>query len=528
MAVLEPVVDNLSAVGLVKDVPSYRAPPEAFTTALNMRFVEQKAQRVLGRVTQPLGTPTVAPYFLFPIRNSAETLFWVYSSLLKCYVVSAGVHSDITRAAGGDYNATGAKDWNGTIHGGIPILNTGNDGLQNWATISAATRLTALANWPAANRTKLIRSLWPHMVALNIQLAGVSLPNAVLWSHPSDPGAVPSSWDYTNPAVDAGIWELPDSQQGVILEARALRGQLFIYKEQATWTMRFIGGRPVMAFNGFLETTGTLGTRCVAPTGDGKWHFVVTQDDIFIHNGADIVPLLESRMRKTLFNNIDSATYKTSFVFCNPLYKEMWFCYPEPGQSAPSRALVWNYGVKSSIGAFSEVAVDFQHAAVGDTEVAGYAWSAATQLWQDSADPWSQSNRGQVLTAKASNTKIIQLDSGATYDGAAYTSTLAREATGFIGRKPDGTPTVDFSMVKWVRRLWIEALGGPIMVRIGSQNTTTGSVTWSAAQSFDPSTQNYLDFAHSPGVALSIEFTATANFDLVSYKMEIVKAGKIL
>lgn len=524
-------VDNLSVAGLIKDLPPQRIPPEAFTSAMNMRFVEQKAKRIAGR-TAVFGTPTVAPYFLLPVKSAAESLFWVYCSLTKAYVYAAGVHTDISRLVGGNYGATAARDWNATVHGGIPIINSGNDDLQYWATVAAATHLAILPNWTVGDRTRVIRSLGPHLVALNFSTGGGAtlFPHGVRWSHPSDPGSVPTSWDYTDETVDAGIYELPDASAGVILDGLGLRGQMFIYKEGSAWSMRFIGGRPVFAFNQFLGQSGILATRCVGVTGDGKYHFCVSQDDIYIHDGSsDPISLVEERMRRTIFNNIDTTNYRNSFVFCHPVFKEMWFCYPEPGATHPTRALIWNYGRRGSNveGVLSEAEVDFDAAAVGDTEIADTSWDSDALSWDSDTSPWGLSNKHQLLVANPSTTKILQLDSGTLYDTTAYTSTLARETSGFIGRKWDGSPIVDFALVKFVGRLWIEATGGPLTVRLGTQSKVDGAISWSDSQVFTPTTDMYLDF-EVVGIAISVEFTATAAFDIAGYKFEMQPAGRFL
>jgi hypothetical protein len=72
-------VQNVGAVGLIEDMESYAATPEAWSTVTNARMNEQGAQRFLGEV-RSLGTDSAAwaiqPYWLLHAKN-AVTEFWV-------------------------------------------------------------------------------------------------------------------------------------------------------------------------------------------------------------------------------------------------------------------------------------------------------------------------------------------------------------------------------------------------------------------------------------------------------------------
>jgi len=519
-------VDDLGSIGLIQDEKPYKIPPEAFSTAFNMRVEDGRMVTVGGR-TQAMGTPSVAPYFLLPVRGPSETLYWIYTSLTKAYVYTAAAHSDITNA-GGDYTATYARDWNATIHGGVPIINSGSDNLQFWSAFSASQKLTDLTNWTSGDTAKFVRSFGPFLVCGNVTLSATAYAHGVLWSHPADPGSVPSSWDYSDETKDAGLYELPDAESGVLIDGRMLRGQMYLYKASATWVMRHIGGRLIFSFTNFLETSGILAPRCVASTGDGRWHLVATQDDLIIHDGQQVLSVVEGKLRRTIFAAIDSTNYRESFVFSIPGRKEIWFCYPETGSSTPTRALIWNYGAGGERGVVTETEVNFVAAATGDAELqSADTWASVSGTWASyTGGAWSSADTRKTFVAQgATATKILELDKGTTFDGSAITATLARESLGIIGRKRDNSPVVDFSVVKFVRRVWIVGSGGPINVRIGVQDTVEGSVVWSDSQAFDPTTDMFVDFT-STGVAVSIEFSAAVPFEISSYKLVMAIAGR--
>src|SRR3990172_7004460 len=132
-------VSNIARHGIVSDEPSAMQPPEAWTDASNVRFIDAKAVRFLGD-TAIMDPPSVAPVHLNNIQNGGES-FWLYASAIgagsKIYVYNSGAHTDVSQA--GDYTADNPEDWNSVIHQGIPIFNNGNGPPQYWATSSAAT-----------------------------------------------------------------------------------------------------------------------------------------------------------------------------------------------------------------------------------------------------------------------------------------------------------------------------------------------------------------------------------------------------
>src|ERR1700704_5216188 len=207
---VEVEIDKIAIPGAIADVPPYQIPPEAWTTALNMRARDYGLESLLGWV-QVFGTPTVAPYFLMPISGVAQN-FWLYAGLNKVYAYDGATHTNITRQTASvdvNYSSTDAADLNGTLLGNIPIINNGIDIPQFWPTQSIGTKLANLTNWPAALRAKVIRSFGPFLVGFSLIDAGNALPHTIQWSHPATPGSVPSSWDYTDTTVDAGRSDLP-------------------------------------------------------------------------------------------------------------------------------------------------------------------------------------------------------------------------------------------------------------------------------------------------------------------------------
>lgn len=517
-------INEPAAFGLIKDQTISQLPPEAWSLAENMRVVDGGMEKLLG--WESFSTPSVAPSFLLPL-STQSTHFWLYTSLTKAYGFDGTTHTEITRAAG-DYTTSNGRDWNGTILGGIAILNNGADVPQYWATPSLATDLAALPNWDATKRAKVIRTLGPHLVAFNLTEGGTSFPHRVLWSHPADPGSVPTSWDETDSTVDAGEVDLPDVNSGVIADALPLQSTMFIYKEGSVWRMNFIGGRFVFEFKAFLENVGILAPRCVALVGDGKRHLFATQDDIVWHDGNRVESILAGRLKRTVFGELDSENFMNSFMFTNPAYNEVWFCYPTQGQTFPNKAVIWNYE-RGGAGVCTEaVDIVFRHAAVGALEDYDEAtWEDGNETWEQEQGPWSEITRRKVVLADTANTKLYLMDKGLTRDGTAIVSRLQNESLALLGRKRDGGWIVDWETLKLVTKFIPKVVGGPVDVWVGSKMLIDGPITWRAQVSFNPASAIYANMPPISGRALAVAFTSddAVSFRVDGYKYEVKKLG---
>lgn len=523
---MDVAIDKVDAIGLIRDDSPFKLPPEAWTDLLNMRFADGKVRRLLG-YSSTFGAPPVSPGFAMPV-TSGSVYYWLWASLGKIYVWDGVSNTDITRAAGGDYGATQYYEWNGTNIGGIPILNNGVDVPQYWSTFNVGQKMQPLTNWNAAVRANVIRALGNFLVMFNLSVSSARKPHRVRWSHSADPGTLPTSYDETDDTKDTGEVDLNDVESGVILDALPLRGRMFIYKENATWVMRFIGGDFVFDFDPFLETSGILAPRCVGITGDGQYHFVVSQDNIVVHDGQKATGLLNRRMRRNLFSRIDPTNYRTSYVYTVPQFHEIRFAYPEIGSSVPNREVIWNYE-EGIPGKLSESDQSLTYATSGTIEAAsGDTWAGITGSWDANSDVWSQVLRRRTVGMRASASKFYLIDDGLTRDGATFAARAQRTALSVLGRQRDGQPIVDFNRFKMCHRIWPRAEGGPINVRLGSQQTVRDGVAWGSAQVFDPNSEMYEDFEPPvEGRALGVEFSTSDPVDwaLDGYTLEVNPTG---
>ena len=524
-------INDVASIGAVGDVPSYMIPSEAWTTALNMRYSDEGMEALDGW-TQVFGTPLFAPHFHIPVA-SPQINYWLYTSLSRAAVYDGVNHTDITRLSG-NYTTTDSWQWNGTMLGGIAIVNNGVDTPQYWATADPSVKLANLPNWDPLSlsiKARVIRAFGPYLVAISITVGGTQFPHRVRWSHPADPGSVPISWDVTDPTVDAGEVDFSDAQSGVLLDALPLGSTMFLYKESSVWKMKYVGGQQIFDFGQapWLNTAGLLSPRCVCITGDGMKHVLATQDDIIWHDGNTVNSVLNLKQRKRLQNDIDDTNFGQSFMFANPFRNEVWFCYPQQGSIYPDTAIIMNYHTAggTSFTVTTADGITFRNAVAGNIEGSfAEMWDSGTDTWDDDTGPWSVLERRRVVLASPANTKFYKLGQSATRDGTIFTSTLTREGLALIGKKKDGTVIEDFQRMKMIKRIWPKVSGSSVNIKFGAAQTVGGAVAWSSPVIYDPNAMVYADPGPMAGRAVGIDISGTGVFRLDGYKIDMIPMGE--
>ena len=501
--------------GVVQDIPAHKLPLGYWSSVTNVRFRDGYAQKSLGH-SAPFGTPSIAPYFLLPVQS--ETVqYWIYAGLTSVYVTQGTAQHDISN---GTYQANADDSWTGGVLSNLAVLNNGEDPPQYWASLSPGTALVDLANWPAGTKCGVMRVFKNYLVAMDVTKSGTRYPQLVKWSHPADPGTIPSSWDETDETKDAGEAVI-NQNGGYIVDGGTLGDTFIIYRERSTWEMRFIGGRFIFQFREIFNNTGILGKECFAEF-DNK-HCVLTANDLIVHDGTNYESIVDKKVRDTLFADIDSTNARRSFLAPNYQKNEIWICYPESGQSFATKALVWNYrdntfGFRTLPGSkhISFDVVDSTQLGTIDS-MTGTIDSYTTTIDKRLYDP----SKGRMLMADTTNTKLYQIDDTNQFDGVSFTSTLQRTGLGFD----------DLTKTKRIKHLYpdIEAVSGTVInIKTGYQSAPEGSVTWSAAQTFTVGTDYRVSFPDTnQGRLVAVEFETTGNvaWKVHSFDMDIAEHG---
>lgn len=513
---------NLGSEGLNTDIEPHLLPPEAWSGLRNVRCSKRGIERISGE-EQVFGTLSVTAEFIINIPSPTQS-FWIYTSLTKAYVYDGSVHTNITRqtaAVDVNYTVADGYKWHGTILGGIPILNNGADVPQFWGAFLTSTKLIALTNWPTTLRAKKLIAFGPYLFALNLNDNGTLLPQTIQWSTSADPGALPSSWDYTNPIVTAGRLELTDIDGGEILTAELLGNKLIVYKQSSIHSIRFVGGNSIFSPELLLATSGALTSKSMTAFDKGTKHFVVTLNDVITHAGEKTsMSIAEDKVKKAIFDEIDSVYYYKAFAFDNAKAKEVWFCFPASGSTKPNRAAIWNYKDNTwVIREFNANSVDFGPISSADSG----EWDADTGTWESDTTPWSNTSLEKIVAINPVSNKALTIDTGLTFDGSSYVSFVERTGLAFDRKDRSGALKANFGTRKLCSRIWPKITGtGIVSIKIGSQQYQKDAIVWAPTQLFNPAVDTFLDFTVN-GRLLGIHIESTDNnfWQLQGYDLEI-------
>jgi len=459
-------VPNCGQLGIIQDLSVHELPINAWTDANNVRFLDGYINQTYGH-GEVYDSPSVIPYHVLPIIIGSAR-YWIYASLEKIYCVTitagAAVHTNLTRqTAGNDVNyAATANSWTSTVLGGVPILNPGNivDVPQFWG-LNTANNFAALTNWPATTYCKSLRAYKNSLVALNVTKGSTNYPYMVKWSHPADPGAVPSSWDETDPTKDAGEFDLAEGYDHII-DGLQLRDSLIVYKEASVWRIDFTGGAYVYQSRKVLGMSGAMNRNCIVEI-DG-YHVVLTTNDIVVHDGEQGVSVLDKSTRRWLFQNMDIDEAYQSFVFKNPFFNEVFICYASIGADYPDSAIIYNY-VDKTIS--KRDMPNIHHANFGqvDNTLSG-SWAADAEPWDSDLSLWDGPdlvpNAARVLMG-AHATKLYMLDASSSFDGSLPDAYVERKGLGL-----DADDSI--KLIKGIRPRIVGNTGDTVIVQVAGMS----------------------------------------------------------
>jgi len=508
---------NVGALGQNRDADEIDlalTPAFEWSGGNNVRFSDGYAEKFTGESSHH-GEPSVIPYGIF-FSNTANR-YEVYTGLQKIYATTGSTHTDITRSLG-NYTGTIDNKWTGAVLSGTLILNNGVDDPQFWAG-NIGTPCAKLTNWPASTKAKVVRVFDNFIIALNITEGSTNYPSMVRWSTPADPGTLPASWDYTSTTNDAGRVEgVLSSTPDKIVDGLAQENTFFIYKESSIYAMQYIGGKQIFRFSSVSKIAGAMGIDCNASTPVG--HVILSDGDVLINQGGNIQSIIDKRMRRWIFNNIDSDNRHRSFVVANPYKNEAWICYPENGKIWPNKVVVWNY--KDNTFATRDIQ-NLTHANSGIITAADTdTWDSRTDTWNDSDDIWSVNNYSQASTRLvlcSSDKKLLLADLTRTFDGASMTSYIERTGIDF------GYPE-SIKLCSAVRPKFDSIDGTVIRIYVGKQASLDSGITWSSPVNYTVGTSLKCDFNVS-GRYLAVKFESinSAPWRLKSFDLDIKQLG---
>lgn len=523
-------IDKVGDVGIILDEPDHTLPPNAWSAGDNVRFFEGKVLKMNGQEAV-FGTPTVAPHYLDSWKYSGEER-WIYAGTAKIYYTYNSVHTDITRytttPGDDDYTTTSRPVWTGGNLHGIPILNHDNktDYPQQWDT--ATSRMKDLDNWPVNTYCQVLRPFQNFLVALNITKSAVNYPYTVKWSHPADPGTVPTTWDEADPTKLAGEQTIAQSS-GYLVDCAPLAGQNILYKTDSIWAMRLAGSQFVFNFAEISSTIGALSANCIKEFY--RQHFIVGNSDIVLFDGVTPRSIVNKKVRNWFFNSLHPDHFDKTIVTINYAKREVWVCFVESGSTSTylTRVLLWNWDTNTwSTKELPEISyVEYGRVIESSVETFdGSSGSFDTDFGIFNSGEFGSPTEIQLLMARPYGTNQLLLGDNTYQDrGTNYTSYVERLGLAIAGQSIDGSLVIDPASVKFVRSVYMK-LTAPssvtVQISIGMQEVLGGAVTWDGPHDFVIGTDSRIDLALSGKfLCVRIEDTDEIPWELSGYALDL-------
>ena len=370
-----------------------------------------------------------------------------------------------------------------------------------------------------------MRAFRTFLVGLYVQKAGVNFPRLVKWSTEASIQTTPTSWNETDSTVDAGEYELADTK-GDILDGLQLRDAFMIYKEDATYSMQFVGVPFIFSFRQLSPTIGAIAKNCVAEFDGG--HAIFGKGNFYINDGQRLKPILPQKLKEYVFTQIDGDQVSKSFVAADYGRNEILFCYVSDGSigNQCDQAVVWNYVTNTFV---IRNLPDLAHMGYGVIRdpTRSSAWEDSTNQWNTIFGPWTtsfDSTDKVLLFASPTNTKLYRNGSGNKEDTTDMTSFVERSG---LSMNEQGVP--DHSSVKRIKAIYPKMTVSStnlVNIYVGSQMTTEEGISWKTPVQFTPDTQSKVS-VRATGKFYAVKFESTGDMDweLDGYSIEVEDAG---
>lgn len=452
--------------------------PNIITAGKNYKLSDGKIGSRRGS-SEFYGAAGIVPYWITS-GLQGSTPYWLYAGLTKVYLLMSGASSNVTRQTAGvdvDYTATVNTPWTGGGFNGISVLNNGNDVPQMF--LSTGSLCADMTNWPSTLRCKSLRPFKNFLIACNVTESGTEYPQVLRWSHPADPGAVPSSWDYTATTVDAGRKALAETK-GVLVDSLAAQDVHIVYKNDSTYYMQYIGAPFIFNFQPISLTSGLLSQNCAANVPGGQ--VALTYDDVVFVTPRGVTSIATKRIRRALFAAINFDQKRYAFVAVNSALSEVWVCVPVNSTYA-SRAYVYNWlEDKWSIRDIPALTSLAQGYDVSSSDT----WTSAAGTWATDSDPWGayDLSGAQFLGVSPNGSgKLLVMETGGLENGAPISVVVTHDAIDTFQELQ-----ISNERMKYINRVrphfTPESAGAVVMFEIGMRNTLSDAVNWTTEKTF--------------------------------------------
>lgn len=507
-------VDNVT-LGFAPDPVDLQLPDGFFTDSRNFRYRDAAVEKCKGQQAV-FGSLSATPMWAAPIGDGV-TSYWIYGNESVLYATDGTTHSQVSSAS---YNAGPDLGYTGGQFHGYQILNDSVLVPQRWQP-GLSNKIQNLDNWPASTYCKVIRPFGDFLVALRLTESSTYNPRVLRWSDIAGVGALPGSWDYTDPTNFAGRTELGETED-YLIDCLPLRDTNIVYKQNSTYLMQFIDLPDVFAFRQLFSQAGLLSESCVRAF-DAQ-HFVVTSDDIVVHDGSAVQSIANKRVRRWFFNALSQSRYQRTFVAADYLTKTMWICFCESGNNFPNLALCWDWANDSFF--VRELGANMAHGASGIVIGSELTFDGQSGSFDNLGITFDESTftpfSNRLVLFNGAAPAAYQAETGETLNGTAMTCYATRSNIGL---------TRDLGSIKRIQRIYPKIIGGTsgdtLSIYVGSKTTPDGTTTFSGPYTFTIGT-DYLINCRVSGrwITLKFQYGGTNTLRLAGFDVEFMHDGR--
>ena len=249
-------IENIGSAGVITDIPPWQLPPNAWSSANNVRFDDVSVKKMPGYTEVMEGLPE-PPLHLetYQLYDSGK-YYWVAFCSNNIYAYDPDIPDgakwvDVTPDPAPQNDER--IQWQTAKLGAVLVATNGVDAPYWWrlddGIFNVNNKFEPLPDWlPEWDNCQTMAGFKSFMFAGSMYDNVVNLKKnrLVAWSDMTSQ-YTPPDWDYTDPYGDAGIYELLDSQ-GPIVHMAQLRESIMIYKTDSIVIGNFIGAPLMFGF----------------------------------------------------------------------------------------------------------------------------------------------------------------------------------------------------------------------------------------------------------------------------------------
>lgn len=552
---------GLGGKGIVTDTPPYDLPPDTWSSGNNIRFENGRLKKLGGNIpTFTKNMPNEIPLTLVQRPTTKSIVYGTYipnTTRGNLYVIEGRDHklSNKLNTDGSfvEYEASPSETWKWTILSNVVIFNNKLNNPQGL--VPGQPNFQDLPGWGVPNsdgsltvdwKTPKIVAYKNYLICLGMIEDGVNFSQRLRWSDVTYLSNLPPNWYQDSETNDGGFNDLADSQSEIV-DGTLLRDSLIVYTNKDTFIVDYVGGTMVFNFKKLFSDSGIFAPNCCVEF-EGK-HFVISEQDIFIHNGSTRQSIASSRVKDKLMSDISSVNFLATRVFAYTTKKEIWITYAGPGHTGEdgdvyscNKVAIWSWQYDTwSFGDLPNVYdmtlavppdVDIRTWDGYDPDVEGgsdYKWDSV-EIAEDIWNKYSQPFTSNLLIGAGSSGHFYNLDTGFyTYT---HTGNNVFTRVPVVAEAQKQSIDMDeqegnISYHKWWRQIYPQIVGsGTIRFFVGGTNNPYNYPDWDSSYDFVIGEDMKVDcFSNYRYPALKIQDSSEGSWDFGGFDVEYFVEG---